>query len=139
MSVKSKRGFHVYDSLLMVDIQGFEPEKEIAVDPETGHEWNTTPVDGQGSANWLVEQYGLAGDISEADDPQGILYTDYDAPGWWFNVLIDSGELETLKAFVNSNDYTLGKVQEITEPTAYGDGNGTIDIVKHADGWIVLE
>lgn len=113
----------VYGSLSIVTIDGFKPTEDL--------------IDPPGSANWLVESYGLHGEDQDADEP-GILWTDYDCSGWQFRVLIDSEEVDDLKRSTVEAGYTIEGVEEVSEPIHFGDGAGVVAILKHPDGWVVL-
>jgi hypothetical protein len=116
----------VYESLSIVAVYGFEPAK-----PET-------MVDPPGSANYLVDLYGMpeCGEFDPEED--GIIWTDYDGPGWRFTVLIDSREVDAFKAMAEESGYSIDSVEEVGEPVIYGDGQGTVAVCKHPDGWIIV-
>lgn len=124
----TRTGLKPYASLSIVRIDGFEPAKD-----------DSGPVDRPGDANWFCGQYGMAPDDSGPAD-SGILWTDYDYESWRFAILIDTDELDSLKAFAESAGYDIDKVVEVAEPCNFGDGHaGTVEILKHRDGWIVIE
>jgi hypothetical protein len=114
----------VFGGLAVVTITGFESEDD-----------GTGPVDLPGSANWLCEGYGMAGD--DLDGP-GILWTDYARHGWTFAVLIDADEAEALATFAREAGYAVDQVEPIAGPTNFGDGAGTVEVLKHRDGWVLL-
>ena len=137
--IKTKKDLHVFESLSILTIEGFETEKETATDPKTGEVFNMTAyiVDLPGDANWFCDNFGMASDPTEEGGP-GILWSDYDGGGWEFAVLVDSDEVELLKQTAENSGYSVLSVEEINEPQNFGDGNGTVEIIKHRDGWIVL-
>lgn len=117
----------VYKSLAIVHLDGFENTAPVAYGV----------VDKPGSANWFCEQYGLTSDF-EDDDAAGILWTDYGGPGWEFSALIQTREVAELTEFAREAGYTIDKTEDVSEPTRYGDGGGTVAICQHPDGWVVL-
>jgi hypothetical protein len=131
------RGMRVYPSLSVVYLTGFEPETEVI----DGYK---VPVDGDmidppGSANWLCERWGQT-DSPGDHDADAILWTDYQVGGDWdFSALIATENADALADFAREAGYTVGRIDPITEPTNYGDGNGTVEILKHRDGWVILE
>lgn len=143
MATIRKSDLAVFDGLSIVKLDGFEPEKQtVTIREEDGTErtmrGEDSGLDLPGSANWLVSEYGLQ---SDDFDPQttGIIWTDYDGPEWRFSVLIASDEVEDLKALATEAGYEVRGVEEIAEPTTYGDGQaGTVTILKHPDGWCIL-
>lgn len=134
------RDLTIHEGLSIVKLDGFEPEPDIAVDPETGEEWDATAIDPPGSANWLCEQYGMSGDDYAGP---GILRSDYD--GWKggprdFTLLVTSDEAEALATFAREAGYYVSSIEAIAEPTNFGDSHeGTVEILKHRDGWVILE
>lgn len=125
----SKTAVRVFDSLSIVMIEGYTPTGPDA--------HNGGPVDRPGDANWLLESYGMA-DLGESD-PEGILWQDYDYDGWKFAVLIDTAEVDAFRSTAEEAGYDILSVEEITEPTNFGDcGAGAVEILKHRDGWVVL-
>jgi hypothetical protein len=71
----------------------------------------------------------------------GILWTDYDSAcdePWRFSVLLDADESDELQDFAREAGYEILSVEPVTEPTNYGDGGGTCEILKHRDGWVIL-
>ncbi len=128
----------IFDALAIVTVRGFRPAEETVTDPETGLEFPAWPmVDLPGDANWLVGHYGYQ--IVDPD-PQisGILHTDYDSgcdDPWRFSVLIASDEVEDFRRTATEAGYEVVGTEEIAEPTTYGDGSGTVTILRHPDGW----
>lgn len=113
----------VYKSLSQVTITGFDGKHIPAVDPA-------------GSANWLCSEYGMAPEGAD-ETTAGILWTDYDGPGWTFDVLISTDEVDGFQFVCKENGYSVDRVIEITEPQVFGDGQGTVTILKHPDGWVL--
>jgi hypothetical protein len=113
----------VFEGLAVVTITGFEPEDD-----------GTGPVDLPGSANWLCGQYGMAGE--DLHTP-GILWTSYDS-SWTFAALIDADEAEALATTAREAGYAVDKVEPIAGPTVFGDGAGTVEVLKHRNGWVLL-
>jgi hypothetical protein len=127
MNTIRKTDLTIHDGLAIVELDGFSTPAES----EEG--WGS--IDPPGSANYLCEAYGMADD----DQTTGILWTDYDYNQTWrFSVLIDASEVEDLTSTAQDAGYEVIRVDEITEPTRYGDGNGTVEILKHRDGWVVI-
>lgn len=119
----------VRESLTIVSVNGFEPKDDS---PDGA-------VDLPGDANWLCEQYGMAEDCQ---GESGILWTDYDGGSdypWAFDVLIDTSESVSFENFAASRGYEILKDHDVNEPRNFGDGNGTVEILKHRNGWVVLE
>lgn len=117
------RDLDVIDQLWNVQIRGW---KEI-VPPEI--------LDPPGSANWLVEQFGLAID-------GGIIWTDYDGPAddpWLFAALVSDDTLPRLMAFAEEAGYVIVSKSQIDDAQVYGDNQGTITILKHPEGWVIAE
>lgn len=135
-------GVVIHEGLVVVDLNGFDTPPETCIDEETGAEFDAIPVgiiDPPGSANWLCEQYGMGGE--EGDGP-GILHTDYDSSSdepWRFSVLVDADESEDLQDFARKAGYEVISAVPVAEPMVYGDGSGTVEILKHRDGWVVLD
>lgn len=131
MATITKRDLKVFADLAVVKLEGYEPDPEPAEIP-----------DRPGSANWLVEKYGMQPDTHDPDpEHPGIIWTDYDAPArhpWTFSVLIASDEVEDLTRLAREAGYEILGVEAVAEPTHYGDGGGTVAILKHPDGWCVL-
>ncbi len=121
----------VIDRLYAVEIRGFDP----------GSQGST--VDPPGTANWLVEQIGVA--AGEETYDTGIIWTDYDAPAddpWLFKVLVSGDLLPNLGMTVREAGYEFNgphSLDEVVEPCVFGDGNGTVTILKHPEGWVVLK
>lgn len=142
------RDLKVFEALSIMRLDGFKPKRElVTLCHQDGREIGPMPADDAsidlpGSANWLVEQYGMQPD-ADAPDPEhpGIIWTDYDAPArhpWTFSVLIASDEVDDLTRLAREADYQVCGVEPVAEPTHYGDGGGTVTILKHPDGWCVL-
>jgi hypothetical protein len=128
----TKHDLTVIDGLAIVRICGF--------DCPAGQETGVVSQDDPGSANWFCSGYGMAQD-DDSGNPvaPGILWTDYDGPGWEFAVLVHEDELGALTDFARENNYEVIASEIVTEPTSFGDGTqGTVEILKHRDGWIVL-
>lgn len=126
----TKKDLTVFDGLAVVTLDGFEGEPRYAGD--------TDPL---GSANCFCETYGMAaGEAGEGEGGPGILWTDYDLNGdWAFSVLIAADEVDALTGCAREAGYSVVSVEPIAEPTHYGDGHtGTVEILKHRDGWVVL-
>jgi hypothetical protein len=117
----------VYNSLSIMTITGFDAPPGTLPDA----------IDPPGSANHLVgDLYGMNnGDMEPSNF--GIIWTDYDAPGWTFDVLIATDEVENLRSCAEEAGYSIDKVEEVGEPMVFGDGSGTCTILKHPEGWIV--
>ena len=127
------RDVKVHEGLMIVKLDGFKEAEE----GEEGYERGG--VDLPGSANWLCDAYGMSGD--DYTGP-GILYSDYDSAAdepWAFSVLVTSDESEALAKFARDAGYSIESVDEVDEPTVFGDGSGTVEILKHRDGWVILE
>jgi hypothetical protein len=122
----------IHEGLAIVRLDGFRPAR-------AGEEGYCDGIDLPGSANWFCEQHGMAADVqSEA----GILWTDYDSSAdepWAFSVLVGGDEFEAVCRLARTHGYLVDAVSPVTEPMAYGDGAGTVEILKHRDGWIILE
>jgi hypothetical protein len=126
----TKTDLKPYDSLSIVTLDGFKSE------PIEGIGSHDMP----GSANWLCDAYGS---ISTEFDPDetGILWTDYDViPNrpWAFTVLIDTAEVSAFRKSAEESGYHFVCSDEIKDAGYYGDGNGTVAILKHPDGWVVV-
>lgn len=140
----NKSDLRIFDALAIVVIDGFEPEVPT-VELEDGSTMTdpNAAIDLPGSANWLVEQYGMATD-DDGPDPQsaGILWTDYDfgsdGLGWRFSALIAADEVDDLRTFAQKAGYDVVRVDEVDEPMNYGDAGGTATICKHPDGWLIF-
>lgn len=134
------RDVTIRESLAIVRLDGFEPEKEYGIDEETGARVELDgPIDLPGDANWLCEQYGMAADLQAVT---GILWADYEGGSdhpWAFAALVDGGEAADLEGFAREAGYAILGVETIAEPANFGDGNGTVEILKHRDGWVVME
>jgi hypothetical protein len=127
----TKTDLKPYASLSIVTINGFDSSEENDI------------ADPPGSANWLCWNYEYSPDSCEGFNPEenGIIWTDYDTTPdrpWLFTVLIDSEEVDDLVKTINDNGYSFSGVKEVTEPMNYGDGSGTVVILKHPDGWVVF-
>ena len=119
----------VFKGLVIVALDGFEGEPEY-----------DGQVDEPGSANWLCERFGMADLDDDKDEISGILWTDYDLDGdWRFSVLIDAAEADDFEVAAEDAGYTAASIELVTEPTNFGDGGGTVEILKHRNGWVVLE
>lgn len=118
----------LHAGLTIVKLDGFKNEDEAS------------PSDPLGSANWFCEQYGMS---NEGFNDSGIHWTDYDGwkgGPWDFSVLVASDEAEDVARFAKEYGYYVEGTEEITEPKNFGDGHGgTVEIVKHRDGWLILE
>ena len=123
----SRTDVTVIKSLSMVRIDGFEPSREDKM----------MDIDPPGSANHFVGLYGMAAET----EPPGILWTDYETPGdgWDFDLLIATDEVESLSAAAKEAGYEVVWVREVSEPTYFGDGGGVCAILKHPDGWVILD
>lgn len=133
------RDLTVHEGLSIVKLDGFEKEPEYLVD-ESGGRHKVDEFDPIGSANWLCEAYGMANDC-QADT--GILYSDYDGwrgGPWDFSLLIATEDAEALAELARENDYYVEGIESVTEPTSFGDGHqGTVEILRHREGWVILE
>ena len=125
----TKNEITVIESLSVVRVQGFEVSKSEEIEGM---------VDQPGSANAFCEEFGMAALDEDSLAGPGILWTDYDGSDWEFAVLISTEEVDALKAIAEETGYEILSVKEITEPTNFGDGGGTVEILKHRDGWVVL-
>jgi hypothetical protein len=115
----------VFKDLAIVTLEGFDPsDHDLSLDP-------------LGSANWFCVEYGMTSPIFDPNN-QGILWTDYCGSGWKFAVLIDARELDTLIKFAKECDYDVIDHRPVSKPEQFGDGNGTVEILKHRAGWVVL-
>ncbi len=121
----------VISKLYAIEIRGFEPGSQTEV------------IDPPGTANWLVESFGIAAEDGTYET--GVIWTDYDAPSddpWLFKVLVSSHALPALDEFVKeAGGYDFNgphSLDEVVEPVVFGDGNGTVTLLKHPDGWVVL-
>ncbi len=134
------RDLTIHQGLVVVTVEGFEPARDYAIDEGVRYEV-PPPIDPPGSANYLCSAYGMAGeDEDEGTHGTGILWTDYDLPDWLFSVLLDANEAATFAATAAEEGYYVVSVKEIEEPDNYGDGmSGTVALVKHREGWILLE
>jgi predicted enzyme related to lactoylglutathione lyase len=117
----------VYESLTVLTLDGYEPTEE-----------RPPGIDAPGSANWFCEQYGMAVDDFDDADAPGILWTGYDGPGWEFSVLIQTREVDAVKALAAEHGYAVVREEEVTEPTRHGDGGGTVAVCKHPEGWVIV-
>jgi hypothetical protein len=140
----NKFDLRIFDALAIVVIDGFEPEvPTFELEDGTTMRDPNAAIDLPGSANWLVEQYGMAGG-NFCVDPRdgGILWTDYDlvgdGTGRRFSVLMDADEVDDLRAFAQEAGYDIARVDEVDEPMNYGDYDGSATICKHPDGWLVF-
>jgi hypothetical protein len=124
----------LHESLTIVDIDGYEPGEEAE---QSGQ------VDPPGSANFLVNELGFYLDLQSKSEKEVVLWTDYDIGGrsaWLFSILIDSADLEAVREACQEHGYDIVEEREVTEPINFGDGGGgTVEILKHRDGWIVLD
>jgi hypothetical protein len=127
----SKTDVRVFESLSIVKVRGYKP-----TDPDAHH---GGPVDRPGDANCLLESYGMAGANGDGDWGPGVMHSDYDYPEWDFAVLIASDEVDAFRSHATLRGYEILSVEEVTEPTNFGDGSGTVEILKHRDGWVVLD
>jgi hypothetical protein len=128
----NKGDLGIFEGLSVVRIEGYEPE---AVGPDE-------TIDPPGTANFLVEQYGMHPAYPRNFDPEysGILWTDYENPDWSFSVLVASDEVEALRSTATEAGYTILGVDPVTEPMNYGDSHGgAVEILKHRDGWVIFE
>lgn len=130
------RDLVVFGELAIVRIQGFEAPKYWDVVDGRYVTLDGAP-DPVGTANWLCEQYGMHRDNFDTCEP-GILWTDYDSPGWEFTVLIAADEADRLAAFCRGAEYTVLASEPVTEPMHYGDGGGTVTVLRHPDGWVIV-
>ncbi len=114
----------VIESLSVVTIRGFESAED----------------DQPGSANYLCEAYGMAAvNSAEMLVSCGILGYNCDhAIAWDFDALIASAEVERLRVLAIEKGYQVLAVEEVTEPRAYAADSGTIDLLRHRNGWVLL-
>jgi hypothetical protein len=130
----------IFDGLSIVRLDGFEPvEGKVQVQLESG-EWVpdcSGRIDLPGSANWLLDEYGMQPD--EFDPRQrGVIWTDLDNTGWKFSVLIASDEVEDFVKLATEAGYEIEDVEPISEPTTYGDSHaGIVTILQHPVGWVI--
>lgn len=123
MPTISKSDLTVFEGLSIVEITGFEPAKDNdAIDPP-------------GTANFFCELFGMA-DLDD-DEPEGILWTDYDSEGWSFLVLIPADDVERLKVWAADAGYEVDSVEAVAEPCVFGDGGGSVEVLRHRDGWVI--
>ena len=135
----TKSDLAVFESLSIITLDGFEPERSFATD-ELGQRYEISMVvDRPGSANWLLIGYGTNNLDLDPTKP-GILWADYEMPGWQFRVLIASDEVEALSKTAEESGYTVSQIQEVDEPGFFGDGHqGTVAILKHPEGWVIAQ
>lgn len=140
----SKTDLGVYKGLSIVRIDGFKPDGQLLekIATSEGEQWvnaGDAGIDRPGSANWLCDEYGMQADGFDPGEP-GILWSDYDCGGgpWTFAVLIDAEEVEDLRKLAEEAGYEVLGVAGIDGPCHFGDGSGTVAILKHPDGWCVV-
>jgi hypothetical protein len=124
----------IHEGLSIVRLDGFRQARE-------GEEGYRDGIALPGSANWFCEQHGMAADVQSAT---GILRTDHDSSAeepWVFSVLVGDRDIDAACRLARSAGYRIESVEEVDEPMAFGDGDGagTVEILKHRDGWLILE
>ena len=125
------RDLLIYEGLSVVRITGFDGDPKWDGDPD--------PL---GSANHFCYLYGMRpDDAADTDETFGIIHADYDSPPdepWTFSVLVDSREADAVIKAAEGAGYAVDAVEPVTTPAVYGDGDGTVEILRHRDGWVVL-
>ena len=116
----------IHESLAVVVLDGFEGESEYE-----------GQLDTPGSPNWLCERYGMADEDYTAP---GILETDYDfgSDPWKFSVLVRDSEADDVVRCAEEAGFRHVQTCPVEAPEVYGDGAGTVEILKHRDGWVII-
>ena len=114
------RCLKVYDSLTIVTIEGHKLIKEEEI----------------GNPSWLCEEYELV------PNSTGVLWISYNISSnrpYLFSILIMTEGIEILRKLVTENGYTIERIEEIIEPRQFNDDIMAIEILKHRNGWVILD